>query len=250
MKKSIYYSLVISLFVVVACHYEPVEQPTTTINNGGNNGTNNGNNNSGTNTTPMLKPCNADTTYFKNDVLPIFVSNCAKSGCHDALTKVKGIQTTDYQSIMQNIKPYNLSDSKHYKYMAKKDVDKIMPPPPNAPLNATQLQIVAKWILQGAKNNECDANASGCNTQNVKYSTFVKPLLDKNCNGCHGAVSPSANISLTEHTNVQKQAKSGALYGSISHNANYSKMPKGGAKLDACDLNKIKAWIDAGALNN
>lgn len=34
-------------------------------------------------------PPGAATICFQSNVLPIFVSNCAKSGCHDAVTKKK-----------------------------------------------------------------------------------------------------------------------------------------------------------------
>lgn len=247
LKNNLSYLLIISLLSIFACHYEPAVPMSNNNGSGGNNG---GNNNGGNNGNTTLNPCNPDSSYFQNDVLPILVSNCAKSGCHDAISKKEGVQTTDYTTVMKITKPFTLSDGDLYKYITHKDSKKIMPPPPAAPLTAAQKQSIATWILQGAKNNACDANATGCNTQDVKYSTFIKPLLEKSCNGCHSGSQPSANIALDTHAKVQQSAKSGTLYGSVSHSTGYSKMPKGGTKWDNCDILKLKAWIDAGALNN
>jgi hypothetical protein len=246
MAKKIIYLFVALVMAITACKYEPIEQPIKP-DTGGNTG---GNNSGNTGTTPTPKPCSPDTAYFKNDILPMMVSNCSKSGCHDAISKAKDVQLTDYQTIIKEIKPFNLSESKVYKYSSKKDPQKIMPPPPNISLTTTQLEVLAKWILQGAKNNSCDANTSGCDIKNVTFTKVIKPILDKNCVGCHGGTSPSANIQLADYQNVAKYAKSGSLYGSISHDPNFSKMPKGGAKLNSCDIDKVKAWIDAGYKND
>jgi uncharacterized membrane protein len=228
-----YLAAITSIFLtIIACHYDPIV-PATPIP-----------------TLPTTSSCSPDTAYFQNDVLPILVSNCAKSGCHDATSKKDGIQTTDYATVMKEVKPYTLSDGDLYKYITHKDPKKIMPPPPAQPLTVAQKDIIAQWILQGAKNNACNESSGSCNTQNIKYSTFVKPLMEKFCTGCHATTNPQANIALATHAEVQKYAKAGSLYGSVAHSGNYSKMPKGGTKLNDCDIAKLKAWIDAGALND
>lgn len=227
--ESIYFFIItITFLTIIACHYDPIIP----------------------NNISTASNCSPDTAYFQNDVLPILVSNCAKSGCHDAISKKEGVQTTDYPTVMKEVKPYTLSDGDLYKYITHTSSKKVMPPPPASPLSTSQKDIIAKWILQGAKNNACNANSGGCDTQNIKFSTFVKPLMDKYCVGCHSATAPQGNIALATYTDVQKYAKSGALYGSVSHSAGFSKMPKGGSKLNDCDISKLKAWIDAGALNN
>jgi hypothetical protein len=70
------------------------------------------------------------------------------------------------------------------------------------------------------------------------------------CTNCHGGNSPSAIINLEGHTNVKTYVDNGRLWGSMNHDNGYSAMPKGTGKLDACTLNKLLAWIHAGALNN
>lgn len=90
-----------------------------------------------------------------------------------------------------------------------------------------------------------------CDTKAVTYLATVAPLLQGNgCLGCHSSASPAGNLSLEGYANVKAAAVSGKLYGTISHTAGFSPMPKGGNKMSACNISKIKAWIDAGTLNN
>ncbi|HPG11953.1 MAG TPA: hypothetical protein PLU37_10505 [Chitinophagaceae bacterium] len=89
-----------------------------------------------------------------------------------------------------------------------------------------------------------------CDVSNVTYQQTVAPALQQyGCTSCHGGSAPSGNISLTSYDAVRIVALNGKLYGSINHNAGYSAMPKGGNKMNACTINKIKAWVDAGAVN-
>ena len=92
---------------------------------------------------------------------------------------------------------------------------------------------------------------STCNTTNVTFSGTVNPLLTSyGCLGCHVGSAPQGNINLQGHTNVRNVANSGRLYGAISHAPGFQPMPHGMPKMAQCDINKIKAWIDAGAPNN
>lgn len=90
-----------------------------------------------------------------------------------------------------------------------------------------------------------------CDTNGVTYTATVLPALQSNgCLGCHSGSAPSGNIPLDGYNNVKAAAMNGKLYGTISYAAGYSPMPQGGNKMSACNINRIKAWIDAGAPNN
>jgi hypothetical protein len=91
---------------------------------------------------------------------------------------------------------------------------------------------------------------TACDTTAVKYSTSVLPILSSNCISCHGGSTPSAAISLDTYTGVKLQVDNGRLWGAVSHSPNFSPMPKNSNKLSACNLNKIRIWIAAGAPNN
>ena len=89
-----------------------------------------------------------------------------------------------------------------------------------------------------------------CDTAAIKYSTTVQPVLSSNCISCHGGPTPSAGIKLDSYEGVSIQAANGKLVGAITHSTNYSPMPKKAAKLNSCNIAKIKKWVDAGFPNN
>lgn len=101
------------------------------------------------------------------------------------------------------------------------------------------------------KEDELYGANGACDTKNVSYSITVNGLLSAyGCFGCHSGPSPEGNVNLQGYANVKAVASSGRLYGAISHAPGFQPMPQGGNKMSSCDLNKIKAWIDAGAPNN
>ncbi len=100
-------------------------------------------------------------------------------------------------------------------------------------------------------NNEEDLlGTSGCATNNMSYKTDIVPMLDFSCNACHSSIAKLGNVVLDNYTDTKKYAQSGALLGVIEHKAGFSPMPKNGAKLDTCNIAKVKAWITQGSLNN
>ncbi len=200
-------------------------------------------------------PCDPAKVYFATDVLPILKSNCAKAGCHDAVSQQEGIILESFQSIFNSdednlIVPFNLNESKLFEVITESDPDKLMPQPPNQRLTADQINTIATWILQGAQDLTCDPNTGSCDTENVSFSGFVAPLLANNCVGCHSGGAPSGGITLNTHGGVQAVANNGRLYGAISHASGFQPMPRGSAKLPQCTIDKINGWIQDGALNN
>ncbi|MBF9254498.1 hypothetical protein I2I11_14435 [Pontibacter sp. 172403-2] len=89
-----------------------------------------------------------------------------------------------------------------------------------------------------------------CDTTNVTFAKTVSPILAANCYSCHSSSVATNGVVLDTYAGVQKQANNGNLVGVITHAPGYPPMPQGGAKLPACDINKIKSWVKAGAPNN
>ncbi|MBX9783666.1 MAG: hypothetical protein K2X48_10275 [Chitinophagaceae bacterium] len=97
-------------------------------------------------------PAGASVICFETNVLPIFVSNCAKPGCHNSVTRAKNLRFDNYTEIMKSIRANEPNNSNAWKVMNETRADKIMPPPPAAPLTKAQKDSVYKWIVQGALN--------------------------------------------------------------------------------------------------
>lgn len=204
-------------------------------------------------TTQNLHPCDPDTVYFERDVLPILISNCAKSGCHDEASAQDGVILSSYARVLASgeVTPGNLGESDLYEVLVDTDPDKRMPPPPNNALDQESINIIAKWISQGAKDLTCsDSAANGCDTTNVTYSGTIAPLLTKYCTGCHSAPGASGGVELNNYSGVSIVANNGKLFGAINHDQGFKQMPQGGTKLPECDILQVKAWIDNGAPNN
>lgn len=197
-------------------------------------------------------PCDPNVVYFELEILPLLRSRCAFSGCHDAASAQDGVVLTSYERVMAtaDVRPNNLSGSDLYEVITEDDSDKRMPRPPNAPLSSDQINLIAQWILQGAQNLTCDANAGSCNTSNVTFAADVRPIIQNNCQGCHSGTAPAGGINFTTHGGIAAVAGNGRLFGAISHQAGFVAMPFGGSKLPQCSIDKIKVWIDAGAPNN
>lgn len=186
-----------------------------------------------------------DTTVcFSRDILPILVSNCAMAKCHDAISHKEGLVLTSYESALHLVSPGNPTRSELYKVITTSNQEDLMPPPPGK-LSSAQIELIARWIREGAKNRDC-SNDSPCNTSNVTYSNTIAPMMEKWCTGCHGANQPSAGINLTDRATVVSQASQGFLLGTVSHASGFVPMPPSGPKMDDCSIAQIKAWIDTG----
>jgi len=192
-------------------------------------------------------PCSSDTVYFQNQILPLLISQCAQAGCHNAASHQDGVYITDYAKIMQNINAFNPSNSKLYKVIVTTDNGDRMPPAPAAKWTTEQVDLLKKWINQGALNNSCNENYGACDTTGITYTNTIKPLMDNKCVGCHHTYSTTGGgIDLSSYETVKAAGQSGDLYGDIAYLPGFNKMPKGGAKLSSCTIHQVDAWVRAG----
>lgn len=87
-----------------------------------------------------------------------------------------------------------------------------------------------------------------CDTNVVSYSQDIAPILDMNCVVCHGGVSPEAGLDLSTYGNVFANREN------IKNRINRPLgdpfvMPQSGPMVQ-CNIDKVNAWINQGALNN
>lgn len=231
-----------------ACKHDPIlpggGDPVDTTGGGGNPVDTSGGNTG----TGIL--CDPDSVYFQNQILPILVSNCTESGCHNEIDRQDGVVLTSYQNLLatvEHVTDNNQDENKLMEVLLEDDPEDRMPYN-KAPLPQAQINLITAWIQQGAKNNGCNENYGACETSDVRYGAFVQPLIQSRCQGCHSGNTPQGGVNLSTYANIKTMAANGKLYGAITRTSNW--MPKGGAKLDDCTVAKMKAWIDAGALEN
>ena len=95
--------------------------------------------------------CDPDTTYFQNEVLPLIISNCAKSGCHtsEGGGEEEAHDLSSYEAIMNSdyVDPFDANGSELIEVLTESGEDK-MPPYPNEPLTSSHaiMNVVAVVI--------------------------------------------------------------------------------------------------------
>jgi hypothetical protein len=192
----------------------------------------NGNSNNGNNHLP------GDTICFVQDILPVFIANCATTGCHDATTQRDGYVLTSYANItdvQESIIPFD-------------------PPPPLTALSSVQIQKLRKWIEDGALNSNCPETT--CDTTGViGFSSRILPIFQNYCANCHNSTNPRGGVNLDNYTGVKTLADTEingipVLIGTIRKLNGFTPMPPDGSSVPDCDIRQIEIWIDQGKQNN
>lgn len=244
MKINLLILIISCLASVAACTHikdTPQPAPVDTTTTGGNNG---GGASNGGGNTPDTALC------FERDILPIFISNCAKGGCHDAATAEEGYVFTSYATITsKKFKPWDAEHTELYEAMTEDEYDKIMPPPPDGPLKPEQIALVRNWIERGAPNS-INCSTGDCDSTEAGFAATIQPLLNTNCKGCHNANLASGGIRLDNHAGAAAAANSGQLLGAVRHDAGFTPMPQGGNKLNDCQIAQITRWVANGTPND
>ncbi|MCT4582434.1 MAG: hypothetical protein N4A35_13550 [Flavobacteriales bacterium] len=94
-----------------------------------------------------LSYCDTVTVSFVNTVKPIFIQNCATSGCHNAASSASGYVFEDYAQISDSL-TFNrvLKAVKHEPGVSSM-------PKFQAKLNDSLIQQLECWLAQGKQNN-------------------------------------------------------------------------------------------------
>jgi hypothetical protein len=116
------------------------------------------------------------------------------------------------------------------------------------------ISLLLTTIISCTYNNEEELYGNSpddtCTVENVTYAVNVLPILQNNCYVCHKREFSTGGVNLEGYEQVKIYVTNGRLPGAIHHQPGFSPMPKGGAKLPACDIATIQSWIEAGAPNN
>lgn len=90
-----------------------------------------------------------------------------------------------------------------------------------------------------------------CDTSDVSFSAVILPIVEQNCfTGCHNGSNPTAGFALETYEQIKNSVDLGGFLGSIRHEEGFTAMPLNKDPLPDCDISKIAAWIDQGALDN
>jgi hypothetical protein len=88
----------------------------------------------------------------------------------------------------------------------------------------------------------------------------IQPLLQKHCQGCHNPASAASGLDVTTYAALAKGGKRGPAFAAGKPDQSITvayltgamkpRMPLGGAEMAAADIDRIRAWIAAGAVDD
>jgi len=189
----------------------------------------------------------SEKVCFQRDLLPVLVSSCGISGCHDAATHKEGYIVTSYASVMSNlVKAGSPSTSRLYTTITQSpSSENFMPPKPYPALSGAVKDSISNWIKKGALNETC---VSLCDTTGVvTYQNQIAALISKNCISCHSGSGASKGILLDTYTTVKAQIDNGKLLAAVKGSS--IQMPPS-YKITSCELREIELWKANGTLQN
>jgi hypothetical protein len=91
---------------------------------------------------------------------------------------------------------------------------------------------------------------TNCFEADLSYQVDINPILSANCasSGCHDGPNAIGGLDLNTFASSSQIANNGDLIGRIEGTTG-NIMPQSGP-LGSCEIEKIKAWVADGALNN
>jgi hypothetical protein len=96
-------------------------------------------------------------------------------------------------------------------------------------------------------DNEEDLYGITCDTTAVSYSADIWPIIETNCQtGCHAPGGSAIGHIFTDHASVLAKVTNGSMMNRVVELRN---MPPSGVLTD-CQVNRMRAWILQGALDN
>lgn len=128
-----------------------------------------------------------------------------------------------------------------------------------------KLQLIAVGLIAGSFLPSCYYDSkeellgtNSCDTVDVTYALTIVPILESQCYSCHNTANADilgGGTNLDGYDNLMgyvtaSDPDNSSFYNTVAWVSGYSFMPKSGSQLGECNILKIRAWINAGAVNN
>ena len=101
------------------------------------------------------------------------------------------------------VTPGDVADSYLHEVLILDEDDDMFMPPKGGPLTAEQIDIIKRWIEEGAKP-KADGNSGGDTSNGISFHDHIFPLLEERCIDCHGepyvkngrTIQPKAGLTI------------------------------------------------------
>ncbi len=221
---------------------------------------------------------------FNNHVLPILEERC--QSCHNApydkngrtIHPKAGLRLDTYEWVMKGnlddtvVEAGSLENSYLYEVITLDQEDDMFMPPKGGPLTSEQIEVIKRWIVDGAKSSAGGGGevASDDMSNGVSFNDHVFPLIEERCLDCHGepyvksgrTIHPKAGLRLDTYEWIIKGNLDGAiiekgnpdestLIGVVTLNDDDPEiMPPKGEPLTQEEIDMLIQWIKEGAKEN
>ncbi len=223
-------------------------------------------------------PKEGEPIDFTNHVLPILEDRCFS--CHQepydkngrTIQPKAGLALNTYELVMKGnldntvVTAGDVADSYLHEVLTLDEDDDMFMPPKGGPLTPEQIDIIKRWIEEGAKP-KAGGGGSADTSGGISFHDHIFPILEERCLDCHGepyvqrgrTIHPKAGLALDTYEAVLKGNLDGAiidrgdheestLYVVITLDPDDSEiMPPKGDPLSAEEVELFKKWIDEGA---
>jgi len=179
---------------------------------------------------------------FERDILPVLLSSCGTTGCHNQTTAKEGYIITSYASVMSNmVVAGSPNSSRLYTAVANNN----MPPSSYTKLTTAEKDSIYNWIKDGALNGTC---TSSCDTTGtVTYQNQISAIMTANCVSCHSGASAQKGVLLDSYANVKTNIDNGSVL--LAVQGITLQMPPGG-QLTTCQIRQLQIWKTTGEVQN
>jgi hypothetical protein len=228
-------------------------------------------------------PAPGEAIDFKQHVLPIMEERCFS--CHNApydkngrtIHPKAGLRLDTYEWVMKGnldntvVEAGNVVDSYLHEVVTLDEEDDMFMPPKGGPLSAEQIDVIKRWIEEGAKESAVGGEVASTDmSKGISFHDHIFPLIEERCLDCHSepyvkngrTIHPKAGLRLDTYesiiegnldgTIVEKgNADESTLYAVITLDSDDPEiMPPKGDPLTEEEINMFKQWIIEGAKEN
>ena len=229
------------------------------------------------------KPKPGEAIDFDRHVLPILKENC--NSCHHAPFDRSGrlvnpkasLRFDTFAQVMKGnldgpvVVANDLEKSRLYSVLNLPEDDDLFMPPKGGPMDEEQIDIIKRWIMEGAKPSKGGVSATKGGIpaldEPVSFHNHILPLFEQKCMECHGApfvknsrtIKPRAGLRLDTYEWVLKGNLDGHIVTPGDHTDSTLHrvitlaeddpeiMPPKGGPLSEDEITMIKRWILEGA---
>ncbi|MEC8355032.1 MAG: c-type cytochrome domain-containing protein [Verrucomicrobiota bacterium] len=229
------------------------------------------------------KPKPGEAIDFDRHVLPILKENC--NSCHHAPFDRSGrlvnpkasLRFDTFAQVMKGnldgpvVVANDLEKSRLYSVLNLPEDDDLFMPPKGGPMDVEQIDIIKRWIMEGAKPSKGGLSPTKggipAPDEPVSFHNHILPLFEQKCMECHGApfvknsrtIKPRAGLRLDTYEWVLKGNLDGHIVTPGDHTDSTLHrvitlaeddpeiMPPKGGPLSEDEITMIKRWILEGA---